>query len=406
MPTCRGLVLWAALVAAAPGNAAAQLPEGPYVTPDGRLTLAGELSVAFSRTDDDAYFNYTTYEHSALRTVRTRLLAEWRAGSRVALLGELRVENRDSVDAAALFLRWRPWRERNFDVQVGRIPPVIGAFARHAYGRDNVVIGAPLAYQYLTALRPDALPASADDLLGMRARGWRPAFPLGSQEIAPGLPLVAGFRWDTGAEARWRAGRLELAGALTRGAPAAPAVLDRPARPTWSGRAAVHAAPGLTLGLSGAHGRWIERDALAAVPEGARARAGQSVLGADMEFGVGPWLVRAEWLRSAFAMPAAGTPAIASPLVASSGFFEARYRWRPRWQAAVRLERLTFSAIRGTLEGGAPTPWEAPVGRVEAIIGFRAARNLELRAGWQHDWREAGRVRERGYPAAQVLYWF
>jgi len=36
---------------------------------------------------------------------------------------------------------------------------VIGAFARQAYGRDNLVIGTPLAYQYLTSLRPDALPA-------------------------------------------------------------------------------------------------------------------------------------------------------------------------------------------------------------------------------------------------------
>ena len=53
----------------------------------------------------------------------------------------------------------------NFDIQAGRIPPTFGAFGRHAYGTDNPVIGYPLAYQYLTSLRTDAVPETADDLL-------------------------------------------------------------------------------------------------------------------------------------------------------------------------------------------------------------------------------------------------
>jgi hypothetical protein len=405
MRRCRAFVLCAAWLAV-PAGAAAQLPEGPYVAAEGRLTLAGELSATISRTDEEAYFNYTDYEHDALRTVRARVLGEWRASPQIALLGELRVENEDSIEAAALYLRWRPWVRREFDVQVGRIPPVLGAFARHAYGRENLVMGAPLAYQYLTSLRPDAIPASADDLLRMRTRGWRPFFPIGSQEPAAGLPLVTASQWDTGAEAHWRAGRVSLAGAITRGAPAAPAPLDGRAGPSWSGRVAVAAAPGLTLGVSGARGRWLDRGVLAGRPEASDRDADQSLVGADLEFGLGRWLVRAEWLRSAFEMPVLNAPAIDSPLTAASGFVEARYRWHPRWQTAVRVERLTFSTIKGTVEGGASTPWDAPVRRIEAAIGFRAARNLELRTGWQHDWRDAGRVQERGYPVVQALYWY
>jgi len=37
---------------------------------------------------------------------------------------------------------------------------------------------------------------------------------------------------------------------------------------------------------------------------------------------------------------------------------------------------------------------------------FRAARNFEVRAGLQHNHRDGGRVRQRNYPALQVLYWF
>ena len=108
--------------------------------------------------------------------------------------------------AYAAYVRVRPWRRHRFDIQAGRIPPTFGAFGRRAYSTDNPLIGYPLAYQYLTSLRPDAIPATADDLLRMRARGWRSSFPVGSQTPGPGVPLVTAFRWDTG-----RAGPLERA---------------------------------------------------------------------------------------------------------------------------------------------------------------------------------------------------
>lgn len=403
----RALVVAALVAVGAVGSArdaAAQLPEGPYVTAGGRLSVAGEFSATASPRDDQAFFNYTDYAHDALRTVRGRVLAEWRVASRVALLGELRIENNDSVAAAALFVRWRPWTAREFDVQVGRIPPVVGAFARRAYGRDNLVIGIPLAYQYLTSLRPDALPRTADDVLRMRARGWQPSFPLGSNAVAPGTALISAFRWPTGAEAQWRAGRFDAAGAITRGSPAVPGVLEGTRGLAVSGRMAVTAASGLTIGVSAARGPWIHRGVLATVAEPMRNRDGQTLVGTDVEYGLGRLLVRGEWIRSAFEIPAVAAPMVSKPLVASSGFAEARYRWRPRWQTAVRVERLGFSTIENVL--GALAPWDAPVQRVEAIVGYRAARNLEIRAGWQHDWRQGGRVRTRGMPAMQVLYWF
>ena len=88
-------------------------------------------------------------------------------------------------------------RTAPLDIQAGRIPPVFGAFARRTYGADNPLIGYPLAYQYLTSLRPDAVPATADDLLAMRARGWRASYPVGVTSPAPACrssPPTAGTR--------------------------------------------------------------------------------------------------------------------------------------------------------------------------------------------------------------------
>jgi hypothetical protein len=397
--------LAALLLSAVSAEAAAQSQPPLPSPPAGRVSFGADVSATMAPEDTTAFFNYTDYQHNALRLARVRLVGEWRAASRLAFLGEVRVENTDRPEVAALYLRWRPWPRAAFDVQAGRIPPVVGAFARRAYGRDNPVIGVPLAYQYLTSLRPDALPATVDDLLRMRARGWQPSYPIGSQTEAPGQPLISTSRWDTGVEGRWRTGWLDLAAAWTRGAPAQPVVRETNSGREWSGRAAVIWPGGLTLGVSGAHAQWIAGSVLAALPANGRSPSDQTLVGSDVEFARGPWIVRGEWLRATFGVPTLAS-AVPSGLRASSSFVEARCRVRPRWQAALRLDQLGFSDVRDTLAGAQPIAWDAPVQRVEGTIGFRARPDLEIRAGWQQNWRSGGRVTRNGVPALQVLWWF
>ena len=393
------VAVWAAV--SAPPPAAAQTRDEPYGFGQGRVTFGGELAGMLSPRDDEAFFNYTDYERDALRMARLRLFGQWRVVQPVSVIAEVRTENADALEVAALYVRWRPSRSQEFDIQAGRIPSVVGSFPRRAYGRDNLVVGLPLAYQYLTSLRPDALPATADDLLRMRGRGWRPAYPIGSQAIEPGVPLVSATRWDTGVEARWRTGLVEVAGAVTRGAPAVPVVRETNDGYQWSGRVAVHVPAGLIVGVSAARATWIENDVLTLLPDTQRDDAEQALIGADLELGLGHWLVRGEILRSTFQIP---TLPSASPLSTWSGFFEGRYRWHPRWQVAARAERMGFGKIVGS--SAVPTPWDAPVTRLEGVVGFRVTRTIDARAGWQHNWRDAGRVHERGSPVVQVLYWF
>ena len=187
------------------------LPHEPIVFGGGRVTMGGDASATFSCADSDetepgrcpgdgGFFNYTDYEHSALRMLRVGITAAVKAGDRVAILAELRSENAGAPQPYALYVRIRPWAARTFDVQVGRVPPTFGAFGRRTYPADNLVIGYPLAYQYLTSLRPDALPANADELLRMRGRGWLSNFSVGNTAPDRGLPLVSAFRWDTGVQ--------------------------------------------------------------------------------------------------------------------------------------------------------------------------------------------------------------
>src|SRR5687768_8057370 len=190
----RALVLLALSITCPLGVWAQTLPSGPVTAFDGRLAVGGEVAATVGAEDDIAYFNYTDYEHNALRMFRFSLAASWRPMTRLALVGEVRSEDLNTIRPYAAYIRVRPLANVALDVQAGQIPPSFGAYGRKGYqGADNGLIGYPLAYQYLTALRPDAVPATAADLIVMRARGWRTTYPIGSREPAPGVPLISAF---------------------------------------------------------------------------------------------------------------------------------------------------------------------------------------------------------------------
>src|SRR5688572_5566173 len=269
------LAFWPALALAG------QDPPAPRPT---GLIWGAEMAASVSRRDDDAFFNYTDYEHSTLRQVRLRLMLETRLPARWDVLGEIRVEN-DLLNAPALFVRWQPWAARPFHAQAGRLPLTIGAFARRAYGSDNLLVGVPLVYQYLTSVRPDALPQTADDVLRMRARGWRPSYPLGSTGLAAGLPLLAYSRGDTGVQMQWTAATWTAAAAVTRGTAADPRVRDNNSGVTLSSRIAMVHPSGLTIGVSGSRGSWVAQEVTSLLTTEQENRStAQTLVGIDAEF--------------------------------------------------------------------------------------------------------------------------
>src|SRR5258708_21885473 len=146
MCTWRRLTVLLLVVCTPPAAARAQwLPAGPMTTARGTVTVGGEVTVTAGRRDHTAFFNYTDYEHNALRMFRVSLSGMWRPGPHLAFLTELRSEDAHHVIPYALYVRVRPWKSRAFDVQAGRIPPVFRAFARRSYGADNPLIRYPPA---------------------------------------------------------------------------------------------------------------------------------------------------------------------------------------------------------------------------------------------------------------------
>jgi hypothetical protein len=389
------------------GRANAQtLPEGPLRAADGKVVLSGEVVATLGSADDLAFFNYTDYEHNALRLFRVSVAGVWRPAWPVAFVGELRSEDFDQAAAYAAYVRVRPWRRHGFDIQAGRIPPTFGAFGRRAYNSDNPLIGYPLAYQYLTSLRVDAIPGWPDDLLRMRGRGWQSSFPVGARDAAPGVPLVSAFRWDTGVQARWSAKAVEVSGAVTAGTLSDPRFSDNNDGRQVSARVAITPVVGLVVGASVARGAWLASSVRTTLPAPASShRYAQIAAGGDAEYSRAHWIVRGEWVWSQWELPLIGLGKD-QRLDAFGAWVETRYRLTPRIFAGARADHLGFSRIAGTLFGGQPTTWDAPVDRVEVGGGYYLQRNLVARAVVQHNRRDGGRVRSRTFFSTQLAYWF
>jgi len=376
-------------------------PSHPLAYFEGKLLLAGEVSATCGGSDP-GWFTYTSYDTSAVRRIRGDVTVEVRPLPQLAVLAELRAETGGGIQPYAAYLRITPFRDRAIDVQVGRIPPVFGSYARRAYPQDNPLIGDPLMYQYLTTLRSDAIPATADDVLRQRARGWLVRYPIGNTQADNGLPVIAVSRYASGVEARAGSSSVEVAVAVTSGTPTEPRPADGSGVQV-AGHVAWRPSPVVTLGASASHGTFIESSVRTARPGLPAGHDAQDAVGADGEVSWGRWLVRGEFISSAWELPPVSAPIIGGSLSSRAGYLEAKIRLRPGIYAAARADRLWFSQLSGS--SGANT-WDADVTRVEAGAGWTFHRGFLLKASVMAHWRDGGRITREQLGALQIVAWF
>jgi hypothetical protein len=370
----------------------------------GPLTVGIDASASIAPTDP-AFFNFTDTYGNPLRTALLSVSGALHVAQPLSVLAEVRLENSVEPRVYALYLRLRPWAERSFDLQAGRVPPVFGSFARRPYGSGNLLVGLPLGYQYLMTLRTDAVPFSADDLLAVRGQGWLVRYPrqVGPPEPAPGLPLVQGLLWDTGVEARLGSEPWQLAVAVTQGTLSDPRFHDDNGGKQVSARLGWQPSAGLVVGLSAARGEHLADALTSTLPPDQAGGFAQRALGLDLEYSQAHWLARAEAIWSEWDVPALGTPRIDSALGALALSAEGQVKLAPGFYVAARLDHLSFTEVSGS---DARVPWDLPVARVEGVLAYSPRRGLTLKGGYQHNWRDGGPPGERGFPMAQVTWGF
>jgi hypothetical protein len=434
----RALSIVAGLLACASSARADLLPSRPISLWNDRLVVSGEATVTVG-LEDDGYFNAIDYAHDTFNLLTLSVSAELRAHDRLSLLGQVVDEvglrerdfgpsDRHVLRPYAFYVRVQPLANRPLFVQAGRIPPVFGAFARDQYGTGNPLIGVPLAYAYPTAMRPDQAPPSVSELAANRGEGWYVRYPRSSFNGAQGVPLLSARRWDTGVEMRLGDGPVDVAVALTNGTLSRPLTVDDNGGRQLSARLGVRPFAALSLGASIARGEFVSDAARAALSPSRQSTAfRQRAFGIDGEASRGRVVVRGEVVATRWATPfVSGEPDLSAG--AWAAWLEGQVKLSPRWALAARAERLEFSTLRRIAAGGGPSDgdpyadpygstdgagaaaatesWDAPVSRVELAASYRLRRNVRVKAAWQYDWRDGGRVRREGHAALQLGYWF
>ena len=401
--------VWPLVVAAValfgPGGAATasaqSWPTQPMTFLDGRLLVAGDASVTFGSADP-GWFTYTDYATDALRRVRAGVTLEARAARWLVFLTEWRAESGSGIRPYAWYLRITPFESGVVSIQAGRIPPVFGAYGRRSYPQDNPLIGDPLMYQYLTTMRADAVPASADDLARMRARGWYVEYPIGNPDGYSGVPIISSSRWDTGVQARFGTQTLEAAVAVTTGTLSNPLVKDNNDGRQLAGHITWRPIPALTVGASAARGAFLGKDVLAARPDVRDTGSRQQAVGVDAEVSWDRWLIRTEFVANQWTVPPIDRPAITEPLGARAAYVEAKLRVRPGLYVAARADRIWFSSIRTSF---GDMTWDADVSRLEFGVGYTPRRGVLVKSSVLSHWRDGGAIRRDTQFGVQLSFW-
>jgi hypothetical protein len=404
-PVDQALIVAAALaitVLAGFGRASAQSwPTQPLSLFDGRVRVAADASLTYG-SPDPGWFTYTDYDTDALRRARAGVTVEARVSRRIALLAEVRAESGVGIRPYSWYLRFTPIDSGAVSIQAGRIPPVFGAYARRSYPHDNPLIGDPLVYQYLTTMRADAVPATADELVRWRGRGWLVRYSIGDPAAYSGLPVIAASRWDSGIQLHLASQRFDASVAVTAGTLSHPLVRDDNGKPQIAGHVTWRPSAALALGASAASGAFLGRDVMAARPDVARAASRQQAVGVDVETSWGKWLVRGEAMANQWLIPAIDAPRITRPLRLLSGYVEARYRVLPRLYLAARADRIGFSSVASST---GPVTWDADVGRIEFGVGYTLRRGLLAKSSVLSHWRDGGKIRRATLVGVQLLVW-
>ena len=257
------------------------------------------------------------------------------------------------------------------DVRAGLAPSLIGNFGmRSSYFNANPLIGVPLVWQHRTTLDNSGL-ATAADMVRRR-----------EQNIIS-LPILYDACWNMQWEVMGEVGKMEYSVGLTPGSASNPVAGTTEPGVQVMTRIGYAPIDNFRLGASAAYGPYIagpNRDPATKTTSypGGRSDYDQKLVGLDAEYGAGKVKLFAEGYVSRWE-----APLIAEDLTSASAYVEGRYDFLPAWFAAARVDGMTFSKI-APAAGAAPVGWDDDLVQVETSLTYRWARELHVRADWQH----------------------
>ena len=339
-----------------------------------QLEISGQLDLLALGGRDTRGLNRNFRSDSPYSQIRLRLFAQHWVTERIGIFSELLFDiaaTAPRVNGAYVVvneLAGQSW----LNTRVGMAPSPIGNFGlRDTYFNTNPVVGVPLLWQHRSTLDGTGF-ARNEDLMRRRRTN------------IIGLPILYSACWLPQWELMGDVGAFQYSVAATSGSFSNMSAMDEEGV-AGSVRLGLEPISGVRFGVSAGLGPWIGgvlRDNLIT----ARTFPGQPedylqrVAGYDLEVSYGKWRLYSEGFATDWEVPL-----ISEKLSAWSAYGEVSFDFDPSWQIATRPGVMRVNEISTTNDGlGPKSGWDDDVFQIESALSYRLARELLVRANWQH----------------------
>jgi hypothetical protein len=323
------------------------------------------------RNGEEDHSNVTFRGTSNLESSRVRLFFDANVNDDVQFFTQLLLSGYNDAFIYAAYLRFEEVGGSPVNLHVGLIPSTVGNWGPRTYSDRNPLVGVPLLWNAHTTLNPRIAQTTVEELR-TTARDNR------------GLPVLYDNCWNTGVEAWGQAGPLDWSVAALQGSPTSPQRERASDVPTGTARVAWAENPEFVVGVSGWVGPYFTDDS-----DGLTSGKPEDFLnggaGVDLAWTHRHLEIHGEAFHTRWEHPDLPT------LGATSGYLEAKYKILTRWYAAGRWGFVEPTEVTGST--GEDVQWDYSQRRIEAGVGFRAARRITVK----------GVVQANTYPDAGEL---
>jgi hypothetical protein len=272
-------------------------------------------------------------------------------------------------------LRFTPWDDGRFNVQVGKFATVVGNWVPRHLSWENPFINAPLVYENVTAIQDKAAPYSPLNFI------YGPYY----YEKYAFNPVIWGPSYASGISVSGRLDRFDYAVEMKNSS-----LSSRPEswnvtetgfeHPTFTARLGFRPNEAWNFGLSASEGAYFRPEAEETLPHGRGiGDYREFVLGQDVSFAWHHLQLWAEFYEARFEVPRVGDADT------FAYYFEAKYKITPQLFGALRWNQQLFDSINDG--AGRDLRWGQDLGRIDVAAGYRFTSHtqLKLQYSFQHE---------------------
>ncbi len=332
-----------------------------------QMQISGLSDILFKNAEENDVTNLTFLGFSNFHTLRTRLFFDATIDRDVYFFAQILVDNFTGFQLYAAYARFQNLSGPKLNLQLGFIPTTIGSFVSRTYSDKNPLIGVPLLYNFHTALSPSLLGSNGTLTELSAAKDAR---------SRSGLPVIYDACWNSGVEIYGSAGNLDYSLGILSGSVTKPTVEQSKEIPQFTSHLVYNFGPGFKLGASAYYGPYLYDDIFGEgdMLDNASFKSSDFInsgIGYELYFARRYLEIYSEAFYSTWQYP--GLP----DLNLISGYFEFKYKFRPRWYIAGRFGLSEPGEIETA--PGINEKWDYTLRRYEFGLGYKALRKMTIK---------------------------